>query len=94
VRRMKAGKPIMSPDREHLHHRVLDMGFSQKKTVSIIYLMCTVLGLCAVVMVSNGIVQALLLIVGVIVAALLASRIIGLRSTHTAETLEGEKTDD
>ncbi len=94
VRRVKAGKPIMSPDREHLHHRVLDMGFSQKKTVSIIYLMCTVLGLCAVVMVSNGIVQALLLIVGVIVAALLASRIIGLRSMHTEETVEGEKTDD
>ena len=76
-RRMKAGKPIMSPDREHLHHRVLDMGFSQKKTVGIIYLMCTVLGLCAVVLVSNGVWQALLLITGVILAALMASKVLG-----------------
>ncbi len=93
LRRVKAGKPIMSPDREHLHHRVLDMGFSQKKTVSIIYLMCTVLGLCAVLMVSNGILQALLLIVGVILAVLLASKIIGSR-TEQAEEAEQEETND
>lgn len=80
LRRMKAGKPIMEPDREHLHHRVLDMGFSQKKTVGIIYLMCTVLGLCAVVMVSNGILQALLLIVVAIVLAAAAAKIMGNRT--------------
>ncbi len=79
VRRMKAGKPIMEPDREHLHHRVLDLGFSQKKTVGIIYLMCTVLGLCAVVMVSNGILQGLLLIVVVIALVAIAAKVIGLR---------------
>ncbi len=84
-RRVKAGKPIMSPDRDHIHHRVLDMGFSQKKTVSIIYLMCTVLGLCAVVMVTNGIVQTLLLIVGVIVAAVLAARINQIKSDTALE---------
>ncbi len=100
-RRVKAGKPIMSPDRDHLHHRVLDMGFSQKKTVSIIYMMCTVLGLCAVVMVSNGTVQALLLIAGMVVAALLASKIMGQRSAQVTEEEAGalakaeeEKTDD
>ncbi|MBE7062574.1 MAG: undecaprenyl/decaprenyl-phosphate alpha-N-acetylglucosaminyl 1-phosphate transferase [Clostridia bacterium] len=93
LRRMKAGKPIMSPDREHLHHRVLDMGFSQKKTVSIIYLMCTVLGLCAVVMVSNGILQALLLILCVIAAVLLASRLIGLRMEKEGEKDEEETND-
>jgi len=93
-RRMKAGKPIMSPDREHLHHRVLDMGFSQKKTVGIIYLMCTVLGLCAVVLVSNGIVQALLLITGVILAVLIASRLIGFKTEEPQEEMEEEKKND
>lgn len=90
-RRVKAGKPIMSPDREHLHHRMLDMGLSQKKTVSIIYLMCTVLGLSAVVMVSNGIIQALLLIAGVCLAVLLASRLIGLKSGGGNDEEEEEK---
>ncbi len=93
-RRVKAGKPIMSPDREHLHHRVLDMGFSQKKTVSIIYLMCTVLGLCAVVMVSNGMVQALMLIAGVVVAALLASRIFRNKAKEEPEEEKGEENHD
>lgn len=83
VRRMKAGKPIMSPDREHLHHRVLDMGFSQKKTVGIIYLMCTVLGLCAVVLVSTGGLQAVLLILGVIAAIFAAIKIFGLKRKNT-----------
>ncbi len=86
VRRMAAGKPIMSPDREHLHHKVLDMGFSQKKTVSIIYLMCTVLGLCAVVLVTNGVFKAILLIIGVILAAVIAARAMGMKSNTTEKT--------
>lgn len=93
VRRMAAGKPIMSPDREHLHHKVLDMGFSQKKTVGIIYLMCTVLGLCAVVLVSNGVLQAVLLVLGVILAALIAARVMGMKkaSENSLKTEEDKK---
>lgn len=93
-RRVKAGKPIMSPDREHLHHRVLDLGFSQKKTVGIIYLMCTVLGLCAVLLVSNGVLQALLLIIGVILAVLIASRVIGFKNEAPKEESEDTSVND
>lgn len=92
-RRMKAGKPIMSPDRDHLHHRVLDMGFSQKKTVGIIYLMCTVLGLCAVVLVSNGIWQALLLITGVVLGVGIAAKPLGIRKKKQEEADGEEKKD-
>lgn len=92
VRRMKAGKPIMEPDREHLHHRVLDLGFSQKKTVGIIYLMCTVLGLCAVVMVSNGVLQGLMLIMVVIAFIAIAAKGIGVRPHKEQEEEDfGEK---
>lgn len=47
IRRAAKGKPIMSPDRGHIHHRLLDTGLSQKKVAYIIYTICTVLGFIA-----------------------------------------------
>ena len=48
IRRVLHHKPIMEPDRGHLHHRLLDAGFSQKKAVGILYTICLVLCVIAV----------------------------------------------
>ena len=53
-RRLKNKQPIMSPDRGHLHHRLIDMGFSQKQTVAILYIITMILGLSAVMVVGQG----------------------------------------
>lgn len=37
IRRTLKGKPIFSADKEHLHHQLLGMNFSQRTTVLIIY---------------------------------------------------------
>ena len=37
IRRMRAGKSPFSPDRKHLHHRMLDMGHSDRDAVLIFY---------------------------------------------------------
>lgn len=37
LRRMAKKQPIMSADRGHLHHRLLDRGFSQRQAVLILY---------------------------------------------------------
>ena len=37
IRRALKRQPIFSPDRQHLHHQLLGMNFSQKTTVLIIY---------------------------------------------------------
>ena len=50
VRRLLAGKSPFAPDRGHLHHRFIDMGFTQKETVKILYAICGILGLVAVFM--------------------------------------------
>lgn len=47
-RRIKEHRPIMSPDRGHLHHRLVDMGFTHKQAVLIIYAICVILGAVAV----------------------------------------------
>jgi UDP-GlcNAc:undecaprenyl-phosphate GlcNAc-1-phosphate transferase len=44
VRRALQRRPIFSPDRGHLHHRLLGMGFSQRRAVLIIYGICLLLG--------------------------------------------------
>ena len=37
VRRMAAGKSPFAPDKQHLHHRLLDIGHSQKRVVLVLY---------------------------------------------------------
>lgn len=44
IRRKINGKPIMQADKGHLHHRLLDMGLTQKQAVIIMYLFSGVLG--------------------------------------------------
>jgi len=54
LRRVKNHQSIMSPDRGHLHHRLIDAGFSQKKAVSIIYALCLILCIVAVGLIATG----------------------------------------
>ena len=44
IRRKVNGKSIMQADKGHLHHRLLDMGLSQKQAVIIMYFISAVLG--------------------------------------------------
>jgi UDP-GlcNAc:undecaprenyl-phosphate GlcNAc-1-phosphate transferase len=37
LRRWKNGKPIYEADKSHLHHRLLDRGYTQRQTVLILY---------------------------------------------------------
>ncbi len=48
IRRLAAGKSPFSPDRGHLHHKLIDMGFTQKESVKLIYATCAMLGLVAI----------------------------------------------
>src|SRR5204863_8242403 len=49
VRRLYSGRSPFSPDRGHIHHRLLDVGLSHRATVLLIYLMCATLGLMSLV---------------------------------------------
>jgi len=48
LRRVCAGKSPFTPDRGHLHHRLVDMGFTQRESVRILYAICAMFGLIAV----------------------------------------------
>ncbi|PHV70216.1 undecaprenyl-phosphate alpha-N-acetylglucosaminyl 1-phosphate transferase [Sporanaerobium hydrogeniformans] len=55
IRRFLAGKPIMSPDRGHLHHRLVDKGYSQKQAVVTLYGISGILGLSAIAFFNRSI---------------------------------------
>lgn len=49
IRRKLNGRPIMQADKGHLHHRLLDMGLTQRQAVIIMYLISAVLGSFAII---------------------------------------------
>ncbi len=60
IRRAINKKPIMMADRGHLHHKLYDMGFSERHTVSILYGITIVTGVLAIVIAFDNIVTTLI----------------------------------
>ena len=75
IRRMAHGQSPMHPDRGHIHHRLIDMGLSQKQAVASLYVISAILGLSAVVLTTSNEWKALLFFVALCVAAGVAARI-------------------
>ncbi|HWN26860.1 MAG TPA: MraY family glycosyltransferase [Actinomycetospora sp.] len=81
VRRTRAGTSPFAPDKMHLHHRLLEIGHSQRRAVLLIYLWAGVLsfGAVALALVDNAFVVVWMVTVGLLVAVL-ASAVPRLRS--------------
>lgn len=63
IRRLHNGESPLKADREHVHYRLMDMGFSKKQTVAVLYGISAVLGLTAVVTAASGLSRGLILLV-------------------------------
>ncbi len=72
IRRVSHGQNPMTPDRGHIHHRLIDMGFSQKQAVGVLYLVSAILGLSAVVLTVTNFSRALLFLIAMGIAVLVA----------------------
>ncbi len=99
VRRLLKGQNPMSPDRGHVHHRLIDMGFNQKQAVAIMYTMSGILGLTAVVLTASGEIRAMFLLLAFLLVGFVAWRLIGFgRKTappdETADSAEPSAQDE
>lgn len=74
LRRLIKRKPIMAPDRGHLHHRLIDMGFSQRQSVVTMYAVSGALGLAAIVLADKGALSAVVLVIALSVFVIAGSR--------------------
>ncbi len=64
-RRVIKGKPIMQADRGHLHHRLVDMGLSQRQSVLVLYTASATLGISAIVFAHKGVLIAITMVISV-----------------------------
>ena len=67
-RRVSHGQSPMAPDRGHIHHRLIDMGFSQKQAVAVLYIISAILGLSAVVLTTTNVLKAMLFLLALCAA--------------------------
>lgn len=85
ARRLLAGRSPMSPDRGHVHHKLVDMGFNVKQSVAILYAISGTLGLAAVILTTSGEAKAMILILAVILVMAVGGRILwGLQKSMQA----------
>jgi UDP-GlcNAc:undecaprenyl-phosphate GlcNAc-1-phosphate transferase len=78
VRRMAHHKPIMQADKGHLHHRIMAMGFGQRRTVLALYSISAIMGVagilwtlhvrlaCAVLTLTAGMLIVIFLGIGIV----------------------------
>lgn len=69
ARRFLSGKPIFEGDREHIHHMLLERGWSQRRVALVLYGVSALFALLAMLFVNsgNGLTAVLLFVVGVVV---------------------------
>jgi len=74
IRRIAHGQSPMRPDRGHIHHRLIDMGLSQKQAVATLYVISAILGLSAVMLTTSNELKAMLFFVALCIVAGVAAR--------------------
>ena len=94
IRRIATGHSPMEADRGHFHHRLIDMGFSQKQSVAIAYVLTGILGLAAVLLTVSGAMKALILLGAVVVVGAIGMKlIISGKPIHLHDPHAGQKED-
>ncbi|KEZ52160.1 glycosyltransferase family 4 protein [Metabacillus indicus] len=97
LRRFLNKQKISSPDKSHIHHRLLAMGFSHRNTVLIIYAIGIVFGLSAVFFTRATLWLSFIVLVVLMVIFIILAELIGLIGQHkpilkAIDKLTGRKT--
>lgn len=87
VRRLAKGQHPFEADKGHLHHRILEMGFGQKRTVLTLYLINTLLGVGGILLLKKHYFQ---MSIAIIVAAILIAIPIRLSLLKRSRDEKGE----
>ena len=80
LRRFLAGKPIMTADRGHLHHQLIDNGYSHKQAVILLYVLSAVSGVIAIVIAIQDV--RAILVTGICVVIMLMMIYVYRKRTH------------
>jgi UDP-GlcNAc:undecaprenyl-phosphate/decaprenyl-phosphate GlcNAc-1-phosphate transferase len=78
IRRVVNKKPISAPDKSHLHHRLINLGFSHRETVLIIYALGLFFSICAIIFTKATLWGSVLLIAALLITIQTIAEVIGL----------------
>ncbi|MBR1397178.1 MAG: undecaprenyl/decaprenyl-phosphate alpha-N-acetylglucosaminyl 1-phosphate transferase [Selenomonadaceae bacterium] len=84
VRRYRGGVPIFQPDKGHLHHRLLGLGFTQRQAVLLMYVISALLGLSAVALTEVSSQIAVMILIVVVTAIFYGAKKIGIFTMRNA----------
>jgi UDP-GlcNAc:undecaprenyl-phosphate GlcNAc-1-phosphate transferase len=89
VRRLAEGRSPFSPDKRHLHHRLLDLGLTHRTAVLLVYGLCTTLAVLAFMLSAADEIYAFL---GVVVAGGLVLALLNRRARQALKAESYEET--
>ena len=78
VRRLRGGVPIFKPDKGHLHHRLLGVGFTQCQAVLLMYVISALFGLSAIALTAVSCKIAVLILFVVFAAIIYGVKKLGI----------------
>ena len=78
MRRYIGGQPIFKPDKGHLHHRLLKMGFTQRQAVFLMYVISAILGLSAIALTEVSSSIAVMILIAVVISIFYGARKLGI----------------
>lgn len=95
-RRVLSGQKPWHADRGHIHHKLIDMGFNQKQSVGILYIITAILGLAAVALTTSGGLKVIIFLAAIFLAIAVAVRIVSNNAqvTKPDTSVESENEDD
>jgi exopolysaccharide biosynthesis polyprenyl glycosylphosphotransferase len=76
-RRLKKGMHPLKPDKEHIHHRLMDLGLTHRQTVVTIYAISALNGIVAILLVLLDSLYAVVLLAVVLAASIFSIRRLG-----------------
>ena len=94
TRRILKGQNPMKADRSHTHHKLIDMGMNQKQAVATLYMVASMLGLCAVMIVTTGYVKLILSAAALVGTAYTVTHIFRYPHDHPKTAQEPEDPED
>ncbi len=89
IRRYMSGRPIFKPDKGHLHHRLLELGLTQKQAVLLMYVISGCLGVSAIALTEvNQFIGACIIVLLLAIAVIGARKIGVLKTADTVEVVQ------
>lgn len=90
IRRLIHGKKPWEADRGHIHHKLIDMGMSQKQAVAVLYAASAVLGLSAILLTNSNTIKLILMGIVILISAAAAIRLYLAHERHLKALHESE----